>query len=76
MLLTGCAVPGKKAQPNIRQIAGVSIGTDKAEVVKMFGAPLIIEIEAKKFRYIYVRDQKEKVIINFDENNKVASVAK
>lgn len=75
LLMTGCAVPGKNPAPNVGRIAVVPIGTDKADVLKEFGAPMIIEIDAKKFRYIYVKDPSKKVTIYFDENNKVASVA-
>ena len=78
ILLTACATtaPAPLIHPakNAAQLGSVALGTDKAEVLKTFGAPIKIEIENKKFKYTYFRSRTSKVTIHFDEENKVASV--
>lgn len=75
-ILSGCtsfvADPSSRKLAEIREIP---VGTDKAQVVRTYGAPQLIEIENKKFRYTYIQSGRRKkparVSVLFDENNKV-----
>ena len=80
MLFTGCAVKSVTSThlktKNSALLKTVAIGADKAEILRTFGAPIKIEMEDKKFKYTYFDNQKAKVTIHFDTNNKVASITK
>jgi hypothetical protein len=76
LVLTGCVSPNKKPPTSVERVAGVALGTDKADVLKAFGAPTLIEIDAQLFRYTYVNGPSSKVIIIFDDKHKVSAISK
>lgn len=76
--LVGCSsFVADSSSRKFSDLKSIAIGTDKAEVVKVFGAPQRIEIDKKKFRYTYIqkghRKNPSRVSVLFDENNRVES---
>lgn len=81
ILISGCATqkPVTTAHlktKNVKMLRGVAVGADKSEILRTFGAPVKIEIENKRFKYTYFDSATSKVIIHFDDKNKVASITK
>lgn len=80
LTLSACSsVSSTSGTSKLSRIKALPIGSDKAAILKEFGAPVRIEMIDKKLSYTYEKKQKSKVVssvtLMFDDKNKVIAKA-
>ncbi len=80
LILSGCSsVSSSTGSSKLSRIKALPIGSDKAAILKEFGAPVRIEMIDKKLSYTYEKKQRSKVVssvtLMFDDKNKVIAKA-
>jgi outer membrane protein assembly factor BamE (lipoprotein component of BamABCDE complex) len=81
ILLSACSSVSSNSgkSSKLARIKTVPIGSDKAAILKEFGAPVRIEMIDKKLAYTYEKKEKRKTVssvtLMFDDRNKVIAKA-